>query len=117
MWINAAVSLLQNPTTGDVEAVSYAKDITRQKKDEEIISRFSSEGCDFLGIIEPASETFELHDGGWESGIEQGKKTGYRLCGTDSCRATYRRGSSPASPSSPRYPRCAGRWSKTQDTC
>jgi len=78
MWINAAVSLLQNPQTGDVEAVSYAKDISRQKKDEEIISRFSSEGCDFLGIIEPASGTVELHDGGWDSGVAQGKKTDYR---------------------------------------
>ena len=78
MWINTTVYLLQNPETGDIEAVTYAKDITKQKKDEEIIRYLSKDGCDFIGILDTVSKTFELMDGLWDcSSVTKGQVIEY----------------------------------------
>jgi signal transduction histidine kinase/CheY-like chemotaxis protein len=79
VWVNAAIFLLQNPYTGDVEAITYAKDVTRQRKDEEILSRLAREGCDFVGILASEAGTLELHDGAWpDGGMAAGDKSDFQ---------------------------------------
>ena len=78
MWIETTLFLMQNPTSGDIEVLTYAQDITRRKKDEEIIYRFAKDGCDFVGIIERTDSTFELHNGIWDcADLKAGEKTGF----------------------------------------
>ena len=78
VWVSTVVFLLQNPASGDVEAVTYVKDITRQKKDEEIIYRFARDGCDFVGLIDPVTRSFELHNGVWDcEGFAPGARVDY----------------------------------------
>ena len=59
VWVNTVVHLLQNPDTGDVEALTCTTDVSRRKKDEEIIARFAENGCDFIGIVDQAKAVFE----------------------------------------------------------
>ena len=65
VWVSTTVYLLQNPETGDIEAITYAKDITKLRKDEEIIRHLVRDTCDFIGIIDTTLNTFTLHDGMW----------------------------------------------------
>ncbi|MCH4190684.1 MAG: ATP-binding protein [Butyrivibrio sp.] len=75
VWVNTVVHLLQNPDTGDVEALTCTTDVSRRKKDEEIIARFAENGCDFIGIIDPAEAVFEMHYGVWDcKECQQGQK-------------------------------------------
>lgn len=84
VWISTTVYLLQNPDTGDIEALTYAKDITKFRKDEEIIRHLSKEGCDFIGIIDTESLSFEMHNGVWDCSIlKQGEVKAF-----DDCRAS-----------------------------
>ncbi len=64
-WFRVNFHLVQNPDTGDVEAVTSAVDITKQKKDEQIIQIITMENHDFIGIIHVASQSLSLHDGVW----------------------------------------------------
>ncbi len=66
VWVNTVVHLLQNPDTGDVEALTCTTDVSRRKKDEEIIARFAENGCDFIGIVDQAKAVFEMHYGVWD---------------------------------------------------
>jgi signal transduction histidine kinase/CheY-like chemotaxis protein len=65
MWVNTTAYLLQNPNTGDIELVTFVKDITKLRKDEEIIRYLAKDGCDFVGIADTRMKTFTLYDGGW----------------------------------------------------
>jgi signal transduction histidine kinase/ActR/RegA family two-component response regulator len=72
LWISTTLYLLQNPETGDIEALTYAKDITKLRKDEEIIRHLAEETCDFIGIIDTEIGTFTLYDGMWAcDGLER----------------------------------------------
>lgn len=74
LWISTTLYLLQNPETGDIEALTYAKDITKLRKDEEIIRHLAEETCDFIGIIDTELGTFTLYDGMWAcDGFERDK--------------------------------------------
>ena len=70
VWIHSALHMLRNPGTGDIEGITYSKDITRQKRNEEIIRLTLSEGCDYIGIIDPEADTYERHSG--TAGINSG---------------------------------------------
>ena len=61
-WAEVYVHLLQNPDTGDVEALCYTVDNTEKKKDDEIIAKVTDEKCDYIGLIDPAARTFEFHN-------------------------------------------------------
>jgi len=77
-WRDGLLFMLKNPTTGDVEAVTYAVDIDRQKRKDEIISRLVSEGCDYIGVIDTTDRSFVLHDGYWEhDDVPEGRVFGY----------------------------------------
>ena len=70
--------MLKNPKTGDIEAVTYAVDIDRQKRKDEIISRLASEGCDYIGVIDTRDASFVMHDGYWEhDDVPEEQKFGY----------------------------------------
>ena len=81
MWIGSTLHLLQNPDSGEIEGIYCAKDVTKQKKDEAIMTRISQSGYDFIGIIDPFRRTFELHNGFWEcNGMECGVRVDYDSC-------------------------------------
>ena len=78
MWIHSALHMMRNPSTGDVEGITYSKDVTRQKRNEEIIRLSLSGGCDYIGIIDPEADTYERYSGGVNmSGIADGQKLPY----------------------------------------
>lgn len=78
MWIHSTLHMMLNPSTGDVEGITYSKDITRQKRNEEILHLTLSEGCDFVGIIDPEADTYERYSGTINmNGISNGQKLPY----------------------------------------
>jgi signal transduction histidine kinase/CheY-like chemotaxis protein/PAS domain-containing protein len=60
-WRNGLLFMLKNPKTGDVEAVTYAIDIDERKKSEFIMGKLIHDHFDYIGIIHPATKTFEFH--------------------------------------------------------
>ena len=78
IWVHTVFYLVLNPDTGDLEAISYATNITKQRRNEEILNRLSRESCDFIGIIDVSAPSFELHSGKWDCAkIEQGDTLNY----------------------------------------
>lgn len=67
LWVCTTLRMMQNPSTGDIEAITYAKDITKQKRNHEIVSRLASTGCDFIGVIDVAEHIFEMHTSNWQN--------------------------------------------------
>ena len=66
VWVHLTLFMMQNPNSGDIEGITYAKNITRQRKDEEILTEMARAGCDYIGLIDLNSETFEIHNGMWD---------------------------------------------------
>lgn len=80
-WRQAILVMHQNPRTEDVEAVTYAVDIDGQKRGEMILRLMSSEGSDYIGFIDVASETFVMHSGNWNcANLENGLRAPYSAC-------------------------------------
>jgi signal transduction histidine kinase/PAS domain-containing protein/AmiR/NasT family two-component response regulator len=78
MWIHSALHMMLNPGTGDVEGITYSNDVTSQKRNEEIIRLSISEGCDYIGIIDPDADTYERYSGTVSmNGIADGQKLPY----------------------------------------
>lgn len=78
MWIHSTLHMMLNPGTGDIEGITYCKDITRQKRNEEIIKLTLNKGCDYVGIIDPVTNTYERHSGPLNiNGILDGEKLPY----------------------------------------
>ena len=65
MWVRTAIQLMLNPSTGDLEGISYSKDITREKRTNEIVDRLSSTGCDYIGVIDIYQKSFYMHTDNW----------------------------------------------------
>ena len=61
-WVRGTLNMLRNPTTGDVEAVAYAADVTEIRKREEIARRVSEDEFDYVGIIYTRSREFEFYN-------------------------------------------------------
>lgn len=73
-WREGDLYMIQNPVTGDVEAITYAIDITKRKENENILRCLTEDSCEFIGLIEPVKRTFEIRYGLWknnEIGINQ----------------------------------------------
>lgn len=51
IWIDAFVNMVKNPKTRDIEAVTYALNVTDRKNEENIVSRISEEKFDHIGLI------------------------------------------------------------------
>jgi len=80
-WVSTFFDLVQNPATGDVEAVTYTFDITERKKEEAIIQRVTNEKCDYIGLIDPEAHTFEFRNiNRVAQGFPVKKKMDYCVC-------------------------------------
>ena len=78
MWIHSTLHMMQNPSTGDIEGITYSKDITKQKRDAEIIRKLASAGSDYIGLIDKADASFEMHTKNWKYGsVSAGKRRPY----------------------------------------
>ena len=78
IWIDGFVNMIQNPMTHDIEAVTYALDVTGRKTEESIVSRITEDKYDFIALIDPSAKTFELRRRGWEySPLEPNTPVGY----------------------------------------
>lgn len=64
-WVKSNLTMLQNPIDNCIEAITYAIDITQNKKNEDIISRMTNDDCDFIGLINPKLQLFTLQHGEW----------------------------------------------------
>lgn len=61
-WIFAYFDMIQNPSTGDIEAITNSQDITDRKTNEAIINVITKERFDYVGILNIFLHTFEYHD-------------------------------------------------------
>ncbi len=61
-WGRGSISMVQNPVTGDVEALTYTQDITEHKKEELIAQRLTNEMIDYIGLIDVEKHTFEFRN-------------------------------------------------------
>jgi len=77
MWVHSTLHMMLNPSTGDVEGITYSKDITKQKRNEAIVRIIVSENCEYVGIIDTAAGTYERHSGTWLTGTETGQRFPY----------------------------------------
>jgi signal transduction histidine kinase/ActR/RegA family two-component response regulator len=59
-WFEGLLFMMRNPKTGDVEGVTYAMDISAQKRGELILEKLINENFDYIGIIRAKSRTFEF---------------------------------------------------------
>lgn len=59
-WREGRLYMIQNPVTGDVEAVTYALDINEKKKTADIINLITQEEFDYIGVIYLNARSFEF---------------------------------------------------------
>ena len=50
-WVTTFVNMLQNPESGDVEAVVYSLDTHREKREEEVISALTNKEYDYIALV------------------------------------------------------------------
>lgn len=62
-WREGQLYMLQNPFSGDIEAVAYEMDIDDQKKNELIAKRITGANFEYIGLIHPISHALELRFG------------------------------------------------------
>lgn len=59
-WREGRLYMIQNPVTGDVEAVTYALDINEKKKTADIINLITQGEFDYIGVIYLNTRSFEF---------------------------------------------------------
>lgn len=59
-WREGFLSMIKNPMTGDIEAVTYSFDIDERKKNELIMAKLIHDHFDYIGIIHITDGTFEF---------------------------------------------------------
>jgi signal transduction histidine kinase/PAS domain-containing protein len=80
-WRQGLLFMLSNPSTGDVEAVTYAVDIDDIKQNEFVMNRLIHDHFDYIGIIHPTDRTFEfISRRPWVKYEEIGKTLDYDKC-------------------------------------
>jgi signal transduction histidine kinase/PAS domain-containing protein/ActR/RegA family two-component response regulator len=78
MWVHSTMHMLLNPGTGDVEGITYTKDITSQKRTGDIAHKLSSASCDYIGVLDTVGLTFEMPTRNWAcDAILEGQKISY----------------------------------------
>ena len=60
IWCNGRALLMQNPLTGDIEAIASNLDINEQKRRAQIMEKVASDEFDFIGLLNPQKNTFEF---------------------------------------------------------
>jgi len=76
-WREGELYMLQNPSTGDIEAVTYGIDIDDQKINELIAEKLISENFDYIGLINPLDGTIEIRVGQASSVIPPESRKSY----------------------------------------
>jgi len=75
MWVSTRIILMAEPATKDVLAFFYTRDISEQKKSEQITRLTLEKSCDFVALIHPARRTLifrsisqeeEAYRGSWK---------------------------------------------------
>jgi len=61
-WIVCYIKMVQNPKTGDIEAIADGQDIQEDKLDESVISRVTTTLMDYLAVIDVRSRTIEYRE-------------------------------------------------------
>ena len=56
-WVTTYINMLQNPDSGDVEAIAYSLDVDRAKKEEEILASVTDNDFDFIALINAETRT------------------------------------------------------------
>lgn len=59
-WRQGTLSMIKNPATHDVEAVTYSADIDKRKQDEFIMDKLINSSFDYVGLIHLHTRTFEF---------------------------------------------------------
>jgi len=80
-WREGILSMAKNPTSGDIEAITYSLDIDARKRDELIMDKLINENFDYIGIIHPYAKTFEFRSRKpWVRNGEIGETLDYGEC-------------------------------------
>ena len=78
IWIDGFVNMVQNPSTDDIEAVTYALNVTERKTEQNIVSCIKEEKYDHIGLINISKRTFELRKKNWSfSNLEPNRPDDY----------------------------------------
>jgi len=65
LWIEGFINMEENPYTGDIEAITYALDVTDRKIEADIVQRILEENYDHIGIIDKARRIYTLKEKRW----------------------------------------------------
>ncbi|HUM83432.1 MAG TPA: response regulator [Lachnospiraceae bacterium] len=60
-WQRGVLDMMRNPKTGDIEALTHALDIDRQKRSEQISENVLSDRVDFAAIIYPCDGVIDFY--------------------------------------------------------
>jgi len=60
IWVRTYASMLRNPETGDISGVLYSMDISREKRQEEIIRIITGQAYDFVALVSMETGRFQL---------------------------------------------------------
>lgn len=69
MWVHSILHMMLNPESGNVEGITYSKDVTKQKRNEEILRKISSNSCDYVGVLDLLDFSFEMSVVNWECDV------------------------------------------------
>ena len=79
MWVSTRIILMAEPSTGDVLAFFYTRDVSEQKKSEQITRLTLEKSCDYVALLNAAKRTLkfrstsnedEIRRDGWMLGVE-----------------------------------------------
>jgi len=59
-WRSGLLFMLQNPLTGDIEAVTYAVDIDDRKRNELIMEKLTGSSFEYIALVDPRLDKFKL---------------------------------------------------------
>ena len=80
-WGRGTINMVQNPMSGDVEAITYMQNVTEQKKEETIAQRLTNEIIDYIGLIDLDRKTFEFRNVNRTiQGLPVRRKMDYGVC-------------------------------------
>ena len=80
-WREGFLSMMKNPHTGDIEAVTYSFDIDGRKRDEFIMAKLIHDHFDYIAVIHPDTQTFEFRSKKpWITLGEPGEAIPYETC-------------------------------------
>lgn len=77
IWIDGFITMMLNTVSGDIEGIAYALNVTGRKINNSILSQISEERYDHIGLINPATRSYELWKNDEDYGLDSHAKTDY----------------------------------------